>query len=88
MRIKQCRNIVLSKIDENDTIYKRYLQDKVYTKLCVFLNSVLAMLINLFKNCQNLDQLIKVCLFLGRNVGMALFRMHEKYFFHSSFIFL
>lgn len=61
---------------------------KVYTKLHVFLKSVLAMLINLFKNCQNLDQLIKVCLFLGRNVGMALFRMHEKYFFHSSFIFL
>lgn len=36
---------------------------KVYTKLHVFLKSVLAMLINLFKNCQNLDQLIKVCLF-------------------------
>lgn len=36
---------------------------------------------SIYKNCQNLDQLIKVCLFLGRNVEMGLFCMHEIHFF-------
>lgn len=36
---------------------------------------------SIYKNCQNLDQLIKVFLFLGRNVEMGLFCMHEIHFF-------